>query len=126
MKYPITPVAKPRMTQRDKWKKPPRSCVARYRAFADECRLRIGAIDLNYAAITFGIPMPKSWSKRKQFEMRGKPHTPKPDLSNLLKSIEDALYSKKFTGRAEDDSSIHSLGTLRKIWWHEGAIWIDE
>ena len=34
LKYDITPVPKPRQTQRDKWKR--RDVVMRYRAFADE------------------------------------------------------------------------------------------
>ena len=60
MKIDITPVPKPRQTRSDKWRtRPP---VMRYRAFADEIRLRIGSIDLNGYAITFGMPMPKSWS----------------------------------------------------------------
>ena len=33
---PVTPVSKPRMTQRDKWKKRP--CVLRYRAYCDALR----------------------------------------------------------------------------------------
>ena len=37
MEYPIIPLGKPRMTQRDKWAKRP--AVLRYRAFKDECRL---------------------------------------------------------------------------------------
>jgi Holliday junction resolvase RusA-like endonuclease len=122
--YDIVPAPKPRMTRADKWKKPPRPSVARYRAFADECRWKIGRLDLNHKALTFVLPMPPSWSDEKKDLMRGRPHTPTPDLSNLLKALEDALYSKKYTGR--DDSTIHTLGSLRKIWHDEGAIWIDE
>ncbi len=50
--FPIDVVGKPRMTQRDKWKKRP--CVLRYRAFADELRLKVGPIDR--------VPYCVSWS----------------------------------------------------------------
>ncbi len=125
-RYPITPVAKPRMTRRDKLPrhvKEPRPVVVRYRAFADECRYRIGNdFDLNHCEIGFGIAMPKSWSDKKKARMRGVPHQSTPDLSNLLKALEDALYSKRFTGRDEDDSAVHSITGLWKVWTQEGYI----
>lgn len=119
-------MGKPRMTRSDKWKKPPRIVVANYRAFSDEVRIRMGSIDLNHKAITFGIPMPPSWPEKKKKKMHGTPHTSKPDLDNLLKALIDALYSKRNTLHTHgDDMKVHSLGPPRKIWWDEGAIWID-
>ena len=44
MIYDITPCPKPRQTQSDKWKKRPP--VLRYRAFADEVRLKIKGLNL--------------------------------------------------------------------------------
>ena len=58
--------------------------------------------------------MPKSWSKKKKLEMDGQPHTQVPDLDNLLKAIGDALY--------QDDSCIHTLGSLKKVWATNGFI----
>lgn len=111
MLYLITPVPKPRMTRSDKWKQRP--AVMRYRAFADECRLKIKQ-DLDKASITFFIAMPKSWSKKKKAEMRGTKHRQRPDLSNLLKALEDACYT--------DDSTIAEYGRLLKVWADTGAI----
>ena len=108
--YPITPVPKPRMTQRDKWKKRP--CVLRYRAFCDEVRLRINQ-DLDGASITFHIPMPSSWSTKKRVDMDGKPHRSRPDLDNFCKGIFDAMYA--------EDSHIAEI-TLRKVWAKQGGI----
>ena len=71
MIYNITPVAKPRMTRSDKWKKRP--CVMRYWEFCDKVQgnnIRIKSGD----RIIFHVPMPKSWSKRKRDEMNGSPH----------------------------------------------------
>ena len=39
----ICPVAKPRMTQSDKWRERP--AVVKYRAFADELRLKVNLAD---------------------------------------------------------------------------------
>jgi len=107
----ITPVAKPRMTRSDRWKQRP--AVLRYRAFSDELRLKTPDMDLNYYTLTFGLPMPKSWSKKKKLEMDGQPHQQKPDIDNLCKSVLDALYL--------DDSHIHDIN-LKKVWTTNGFI----
>ena len=112
MIYPINPVAKPRMTQSDKWKKRP--CVAKYHAFKDQCRLRNVQIKTQGSSITFYIQMPKSWSKIKKEVMNGTPHMQVPDLSNLLKAIEDAIFL--------DDSMIWNYRGLEKLWSYEGSI----
>ena len=113
--YHITPVAKPRMTRSDVWKK--RDCVMKYRAFADECRLakvRFKARDIH---ITFILPMPKSWSKRKRDKYNGAPHLTTPDLDNLVKGLLDALY--------DNDSAIWDFRAT-KLWGEVGAIKITE
>ena len=90
--FKIRPVPKPRQSIRDKWS--PSKSTLRYRLFADE--LRYQAMDMKFVlpdsfAVEFVIPMPKSWSIRQKSLMNGKPHKQTPDLSNLLKSLEDAL-----------------------------------
>ena len=86
----------------------------RYRAFADEVRAR--GIEVNNGdEITFGIPMPESWSKKKKEEMTLTPHKQKPDIDNLLKSILDALF--------KDDSHIHDI-KIKKVWATKGFILI--
>jgi Holliday junction resolvase RusA-like endonuclease len=90
--FNIRPVPKPRQSIRDKWS--PSKSTLRYRLFADE--LRYQAMDMKFVlpdsfAVEFIIPMPKSWSIRQKSLMNGRPHKQTPDLSNLLKSLEDAL-----------------------------------
>lgn len=114
MRYLITPIPKPRQTRSDKWKKRP--CVLRYRAFADDCRL-MGVKVENGCCITFEMPMPKSWSKKKKEAMIGTPHTQRPDLDNLLKSVMDAVLP--------EDSHIHFLEAVRKKWGDHGCIEIN-
>ncbi|MGQ1888278.1 RusA family crossover junction endodeoxyribonuclease [Serratia marcescens] len=100
--YPITPIPKPRMTQKDRWaKRPP---VLRYRAFCDEVKLN-------------RISLPDSWSKKKRAEMAGKPHQQKPDADNLLKALMDAIYS--------EDCAVWDV-RVTKRWGNAGEIIIKE
>ena len=71
----------------------------------------MGGLDLEGTRIVFFIQMPKSWSQKKKDKMRGCPHRQKPDLTNLIKAAEDALY---VNGR--DDSIISSYAGLSKVW----------
>ena len=110
--YPITPMGAPRMTRADAWRVPVRDCVARYRAFKDEVRLRAVSLE-NGDRVVFVLPMPVSWSKKKKAEMCGKPHQQKYDLDNLCKALMDALF--------QDDSHIWKL-SIEKIWGYTGEI----
>lgn len=111
----IEPNTKPRMTRADKWKK--RKCVVQYRDFCDELRLKTLKFKISPAySIIFEIPMPKSWSLKKRFEMNGKPHQETPDLDNLLKAVNDALL--------EQDKIIYYV-EARKIWAETGKITIE-
>ncbi len=124
--YPIVPVAKPRMSNQDRYSTPPpnytgshwpRPCVARWRAFEDEVALRRVELPPSRAHVVFGVPMPKSWSKAKKAAHDGKKHEATPDLSNLLKALEDACYV--------DDKVIWHYGSLMKLWAREGYISIE-
>lgn len=109
-RYEITPLGKPRMTQRDKWKQRP--CVMRYRAFKDQCRA--AGIELGEkVSVIFVLPMPKSWSKKKKDAMRDQPHQQKPDIDNLQKALFDAVL--------EDDSGIWSVN-CSKFWGDKAFI----
>ena len=113
--YDITPMGKPRMTQRDKFAK--RKPVLRYWAFKDECRLKKVEVPQCGYHITFVLPMPKSWTKKKRLAMNGQPHQQKPDKDNLEKALLDALYA--------DDSKVWD-GRVTKRWGETGRIIVDE
>lgn len=118
MIYDITPCTKPRQTRSDKWKQRP--CVMRYRAFADECRAKGLKIEQSGQKITFFIPMPKSWSKKKIDQHRNQPHQQTPDVDNLLKAVLDAVHKQ--------DCAVWSIWP-EKRWADDGAIvvnWINE
>lgn len=112
--YKIAPMGKPRMTQRDKWKKRP--SVVAYHAFKDACRDHCMHIPAQ-CCIIFHIAMPSSWSMKRRWEMRGKPHQQKPDLDNLLKAVMDAVH--------EDDSHIWAV-RAEKRWAEYPSIEIVE
>jgi Holliday junction resolvase RusA-like endonuclease len=121
MKLFVTPVPKPRMTQKDRWAKRP--AVVRYYAFCDELRVAWGndtlekppgALSTTFPVparlrLIFGIPMPQSWSKRKKALMVGVAHQSRPDVDNLAKAFLDAL--------CEDDSYVWDL--------HASKVWSD-
>jgi len=117
MEYQITPIPKPRMTQRDKWLKPSRKVVAKYRNFCRHCKLERVILPSYGAKIIFILPMPDSWSKKKKDSTNGKAHMNKPDLDNLLKALSDAIYG--------DDSGIWDVHVTKR-WGREGKIIIEE
>ena len=111
----IVPVAKPRMTQSDKWKKRP--ATDKYWKFKDDLKMLCFLCrwkpkdDLD---VKFVIPMPISWSKKKRLKMDGQPHKQRPDLDNLIKAFKDALLI--------EDSHIHTYQNMQKVWGREGQI----
>lgn len=113
----VEPVAKPRMTRRDKWAKRP--CVMRYWDYCDDLRLAIEDIDAElykegHLAIIFILPMPSSWSAKKRAKMKDQPHTKRPDLDNLVKAYKDAVF--------KEDSIVHTYDFMSKIWGETGRI----
>lgn len=112
---PLNPIPKPRMTRADRWKKRP--ATDRYWHFKDELKaLAKGELDPRFD-IEFHVPMPKSWTFKKQLEMNGRPHQQKPDIDNYLKAFMDAM--------CVDDSYVYDV-RAQKYWSVEGKIIITE
>jgi Holliday junction resolvase RusA-like endonuclease len=113
--FRVVPMGKPRMTQRDRWKKRP--AVLRYHAFKDELRVIVSQYPHLRSFIESGtisrlswtayLPIPESWPKRKKAAMAGVLHRAKPDRDNIDKALLDALFP--------DDSGIAS-GRIEKRW----------
>lgn len=118
IRLPICPVPAPRQTRSDRWKA--RDCVIRYRDFRDELIWMWGDRQLEIPSrVTFILPMPPSWSKKKRLAHDGQPHLPKPDADNLLKAFLDGLY------RDKNDSVVHSIWP-RKRWGEVGEIIVQK
>ena len=112
--YMITPMGKPRMTQRDKWEKRP--ATTKYHEFCDEVRDCEVNLPLSGAHVTFVLPMPQSWPEKKKLNLVGKAHQLKPDVDNCLKALMDAIF--------DDDSKVWDIRTT-KLWGREGQIVIE-
>ena len=114
VEFKVDPVAKPRMTRRDIWSK--RKCVIKYFSFKD--KLVLLAKEKKFKLpdkykVEFLIKMPESWSVKKKLLFAGQPHKCRPDLDNMIKSLNDCLL--------KEDSTVWSV-TASKIWWDEGKI----
>lgn len=105
---PGAPMGKPRMTNRDRWAKRP--AVQRYwawKANAKACAPE-GMTDAPLiVSWTAYLPIPKSWSKKKQEAHGGTMHRSKPDRDNIDKGVLDALF--------ESDACV-AAGTIVKRW----------
>jgi len=100
-------MAKPRMTRSDKWKE--RIATSKYWAFKDHLTLQanIQGFTLgNRVSIKVDLPMPKSWSKKKREEMNFQPHQQKPDIDNIIKSVQDILM--------KEDSTIYEVCAVKR------------
>ena len=113
--YPVTPVAKPRMTRADRWKKRP--ATEKYWRFKDEVRLLGVTVPDSGSHVTFIIPMPKSWSKKKKLALDGQPHRQRPDVDNLAKALLDAIF--------DEDAGVWDI-RVTKLWGGVGSINVKE
>ena len=111
----VVPVAKPRMTQRDRWKQRP--SVLAYRAYADALRLAHPHALPDVIELVFYLPMPRSWSARKRGSMLNQPHRVKPDLDNLVKGFLDVLHPR--------DQEVWRY-TAEKRWGERGRVEVSE
>jgi len=115
--FDIDPVAKPRMTRRDKWSKRP--ATEKYWAFKDALNSQADAIGFvlpDSFTVKFVVSMPMSWSKSKRSAQDGQPHRAKPDWDNFAKALCDCLR--------DEDSGIHSV-SVTKVWGVRGYIEIS-
>jgi len=83
-------------------------------AATKEKRLHIPSQGLG---VTFFIPCPKSWSKKKKKRYHNTLHQSRPDLKNLLQAWEDALLS--------EDKYIAHYSYLCKKWVDYPTGWIE-
>ena len=112
--FEIDPVAKPRMTQKDKWAGRP--CVLKYWAFKEEMLIKASqaGFDLpDQFLVTFNMPFFESYTLEQKERLRGRPHRMKPDLDNMMKSVLDIFNVR--------DQSVWSYWP-RKFWADKGSI----
>jgi hypothetical protein len=113
--FNIAPVAKPRMTKSDSWKKRPR--VLKYWAFKDEIRRHGVTLPEAGSHVVFVLPMPKSWSAKKKAHHDCSKHQQTPDVDNLKKALLDSIFAQ--------DCHIWDV-RVSKIWGYSGKIIITD
>ena len=112
-----SPVAKPRMTRADQWKKRP--VTERYWKFKDAIKAAAKRQDFKLGRtykVTFTVSLPKSMSMKQKKLRIGKPHTLRPDLDNFLKALNDTLM--------DEDSSVYYI-VAKKQWGMNGKIIVE-
>lgn len=109
----ITPMGKPRMTQRDKWLNPPRPCIADYRAY--EQIVGLTANTKNFQLPDSGFTM-RFYFPTDKVARWGKAHQNKPDLDNCIKAVFDILR--------EEDQKVCGFRAC-KFWAKVGALEIE-
>jgi Holliday junction resolvase RusA-like endonuclease len=116
--FPFAPVAKgrPRVSTRHGFVRniTPEKTRTFERQVADYARLQLGPRFVPWTGpvrlnVRFGMPVPASLSKRKRAAMVSTRHTKKPDASNLLKAVEDALNGILWA----DDGQIADLALVK-------------
>lgn len=68
--------------------------------------------------IVFYMPIPQSWSKKKQREAAGQPHIKKPDIDNLIKGLFDSLNGVCWA----DDNQVCEIRNTKKIYSEKPGI----
>lgn len=68
------------------------------------------------AEVTFYIPVSPSWRKWKKEQMHLRPHSEKPDIDNLFKSLGDSLLV--------EDKHIYNV-CLTKLWVNQERGWVE-
>ena len=80
-----------------------------------------GLVDAEYLTIdmVFKMPIPQSYSKKKQAALVGHPHAKKGDLDNMVKSVLDALNGIAFV----DDSKVWCINACKE-YAEEPSVWV--
>lgn len=94
IKLDVEPMGAVRMTNKGKWVNKAAQNYLNYKkiiGYQIQSQYKQKPIDGPVGVIAwFYMPIPKSWSKKKQREAVGQYHTKKPDIDNLTKGLFDA------------------------------------
>lgn len=114
-KIDIQPMGAVRMTNRGKFVN---KSAQRYLAYKDEIKRQISQqVHVEVLAYpvevetVFYMPIPQSWSKKKQAAAINQPHRSKPDIDNILKGLFDSL-----NGLIWKDDNLVSKVTATKVY----------
>ena len=110
---PVIPMGAVRMTRRGKFVN---ESAKRYLTYKDFIKLHINQqakqesiVNQIGVDIVFTMPIPPSWSKKKQREAVGQYHNKKPDIDNLVKGLFDSLNGLIW----KDDNQVARLQAVK-------------
>jgi len=112
-RFDVVPVAAPRMTHADRWKRRP--CVVKYFEYRDAVRAIAAEQGFTLPErfyLWFQMPMPKSWSQRKKRMLFGEPCRSKPDADNLAKGFFDCFGEDKHVWSVQITKTWHDIGRI--------------
>ena len=81
------------------------------------CRSKGFTLPCQGLHISFYIPVPKSWSKKKKAQYHGSLHQSTPDIDNLVKALFDSLTA--------EDKYVGHIGSICKRWVDFEEGWIE-
>lgn len=81
------------------------------------CKAKKFVLPSQGLCITYFIPVPKSWSKKKKAKYHGTLHQSQPDIDNLVKATFDSL--------AREDKYVGHIGYICKRWVDSEKGWIE-
>lgn len=123
----IEPMGAVRMTGRGKWVKPNAQRYLTYKkaiqsAISEQVIVNHREPTKNPVAvyITFFMPIPNSWSKRKKKLAPSVRHTKKPDIDNMVKGLFDSLNGIIW----KDDNQV-VICQAEKVYHHSPGIEFD-
>ena len=94
----ITPIPAPRLNRKSRFNPAKKAMWERYMNFKGLLFILAQKSGFDFSqeslAVTFILPMPKSWSQKKRQRLNGQPHKQRPDLDNMLKAVKDSLYKE--------------------------------
>lgn len=112
--YEITPIGKPRMTQRDRWHKRP--ATAAYWAYKEHVRLLGIRLPESGYHVTFVIPMPMSGARK----------SARNTLARPINRSQTKTISKRHYSMPSLMTAVVSGVAGKKIWGELGRIIIKE
>ena len=123
---PITPIAAPRQNRNSRFNPKKKAVIERYIAWKTAVVYLAKQAGVDFSQdelhVVFILPMPKSWSPKKQRDFAGTPYKrERNDTDNLVKALKDAFWPKSSGG----DGHIWRESQERR-WGYEGKIVIQQ
>lgn len=116
---PLPPMGAVRTTQKQKYVDERAKKYFTYKhhiAFLTKQHLKVPTKNPVLVDLTFYMPIPNSWSKKKKEYYNGKIHKSKPDIDNLIKGVFDSLNKIAW----KDDNQVYEVHSKKTYSYNPG------